>query len=415
MPRVWMACQSCGASHALGEQYRCPDCSGELSIEYDFERVRSSGFLDSWREPRPFWTRFKEVLPQEDLGKTITIGEGNTPLIRSKRFADMLGLDNLHFKLESTNPTGSFKDRQVTVAISKANEWGRRRFGTASSGNVGVALSAYAARAGFEAHVWVSEGTAASKVQQIQIYGAQVYLLPNPEEGSVKEYFDTYLGMREYCVERGMVPMISARPVNPYMVEGSKTISYEVAAALDEAPDLFFGPVGGGGMLGGAWKGFRELQEMGVSKRAPRMWGAQRGEYYAPIDKLDDPDSDWSQHYRPLDGRWAWSSIQASGGGLEFISKTDILNAQAELAALEGIFAEPQGAYAAAGLINAARAGKVRRDASIVCVITGMGLKDMQAAATISTTFSNRKPFVRVTSLADTEVAALSHHKGPMR
>jgi threonine synthase len=414
--RSWLACVACGQKVPLGELYRCPGCGDELSLEYDFDHVRErTDFLRHWTERRPFWQRFAPVLPQDDLDRAITLGEGNTPLVRSARFAETYGLERLYFKLESTNPTGSFKDRQLAVAISKANEWGRRRFGTASSGNVGVALAAYAARAGFEAHVWVSEATAAAKLQQIRVYGAQLFLLPDPETAGVRSYFETYLGMQAYCVERGMVPMISARPVNPYMVEGAKTIAYEVAADLAGPPSVFFAPVGGGGMLAGAWKGFLELRALGLVGSLPEMWGAQRGGYFAPIDELDDGDRDWSDHYQPLDGRWAWRSIQASRGRLFHIDRAEILHAQTELARLEGLFAEPQGAYAAAGLIKAAAKALIPPGASVVCVITGAGLKDMAAAAAIVDATRDGKVPLRVASLSDTpsldgREAGQTHH-----
>jgi threonine synthase len=403
MARVWLACVACGAEHPASEVYRCPACEGELMIRYDLEHVRRrTSFARRWTERRAFWDRFAPVLPQEDLDRAITLGEGNTPLVRSRRFASAYGLERLHFKLESTNPTGSFKDRQIAVAISKAHEWGRRRFGTASSGNVGVALSAYAARAGFDAFVWVSEGTATSKKQQIQVYGAQVFLLPDPEIGGVQRYFASYLGMRSYCVAHGLVPMVSARPVNPYMVEGAKTIAYEVVSDLGMVPEVFFAPVGGGGMLAGAWKGFNEMRDLGLTEGRPVMWGSQRGGYFAPIDKLDDPGYDWSDYYRPLDGAWAWESIRESEGHLVHIERDDILHAQAELAALEGIFAEPQGVYAVAGLIQAVRAGRLPRDATVVCIVTGTGLKDMAAAAAITAPDRGRPSPIRVDSLEET-------------
>ncbi|HLR46345.1 MAG TPA: pyridoxal-phosphate dependent enzyme, partial [Deinococcales bacterium] len=358
MPKAWFACVDCSRTHDLQELYRCPDCSGELAIDFDLDRVKdATKFLDSWHTPRPFWDRFGAVLPLSDRREAVTAGEGNTPLVRSGRFAEKYGLSNLHFKLESANPTGSFKDRQVTVALSQARTWGRTAFATVSSGNVGVALSAYTARAGGDAYVWVAEGTAESKVLQIQVYGAQVFLLPDPGEQSARDYFATYLGLQDFCAEHGLVPMISARPVNPYMVEGSKTISYELAAELGRTPDIVFGPVGGGGMLGGVWKGFTEMRQLGLSRDVPQLWAGQPGGHHAPIDRLTDPACDWSEHYRPLDGAWAWQSIRESGGRRHEVSDADILHAQAELAALDGIFAEPQGAYAAAALIKAAQAG----------------------------------------------------------
>ena len=407
MARAWLACIDCERTQPLGEVYRCPACGGELSIEYDLDDVRVRGeFGRRWAKERSFWERFAPMLPQTDLDRVITLGEGNTPLVRAHRFAAAYGLERLHFKLESSNPTGSFKDRQVAVAMSKANEWGRRRFGTASSGNVGVALAAYAARAGFESYVWASEATAASKLQQIQVYGAQLFLLPDPETAGVRSYFETYMGMGDYCSERGMVPMVSARPVNPYMVEGAKTIAYEVAAEVDEPAEIVFAPVGGGGMLAGAWKGFRELHALGLVETPPQMWGAQRGGYFAPINLLDDRTRDWSDSYQPLDGRWAWQSIETSGGQLLSVDRGEILHAQAELARLEGLFAEPQGAYAVAGLIRAASEQRLPRDASVVCVITGAGLKDMAAAAAITATSPACKVPIRTSSLSATPPAA---------
>lgn len=405
MKAPWFQCVNCKETFELGEFYVCPTCQGELSIEYDFDSLKNDPkVLSDLGAIQPFWQRFAAVLPQTDKNKTVTLGEGNTPLIRADRLAHELGISELYLKLETTNPTGSFKDRQVAVAISKAAEWGRPVFATASSGNVGIALSAYAARTGGTAYVWVSKGTAQSKIDQIQVYGAQLFLLPDPEKGSVEEYFRTYLDMREYSTARNMVPMISARRVNPYMVEGSKTISYEILSQLGKTPEVVFGPIGGGGMLGGVWKGFVELQRLGLADTVPQMWGAQREEYFAPINKLANPVYDWSSYYRPLDGEWAWEAIQNSNGQLRHITPAEILDAQYRLASLEGVFAEPQGAYATAGLIKAAKAGALPNSGPVVSVITGIGLKDMAATSKINELHAGEKPMKFFKSLLETDL-----------
>jgi threonine synthase len=177
-----------------------------------------------------------------------------------------------------------------------------------------------------------------------------------------------------------MVPMISARPVNPYMVEGAKLIACEIAAELGRAPDVLMAPVGGGGLVGGLWKGSTELAAIGVVCGTPVIHGVQKGAYFAPIDRQHEQEWQSERFYRPLDGDWAWSSIQASGGTLRRVEDPEIRAAQAILAQEEGIFVEPHGAYVIAGLLAATEAGALDRDALTVCVLTGAGLKDMKAA-----------------------------------
>ena len=384
MKSPWLHCLACEAEHPLAELYRCPACGGELQIVYDTVGLRKSGALArTWRLPGSIWQRFSALLPQQDAGRIVSLGEGSTPLVPSERLAARLGVKAAYLKLESSNPTGSFKDRQISIAMSKAREWGRTGFGTASSGNVGVALAAYAARAGLKAQVWVSASVAAAKRQQIQVYGARLFLTPEntPEHTLANQAF--FNGMQAFCIEQGLVPMVSARPVNPYMVEGGKTIAFEVAAELAQMPDRFFAPVGGGGCMGGCWKGFMELHEAGLTEGLPKLEGAQMVKGHVPVDRMDDPAFSGPEFFRPLDGHWAWQAIQATGGSLRPISAQETQAAQADLAAQEGVFAEPQGVTAYAGLLKAAQEGALRSDETVVCVITGAGLKDMDAARMI--------------------------------
>ena len=377
-------CLACGADFPAVEHYACPECGGELDARYDHAQISQEGrFARDWRLPGPMAQRFSALLPLAAPQDAVTLGEGNTPLIRSHAIGKRLGLRALYFKLEGANPTGSFKDRQVAVAISKARELGRQRFATVSSGNVGNALAAYAARIGATAHVWVSEETAIAKRQQIEIYGARLYLLPSPRaKHGPGPYFSALKGLPAFCACHGLVPMISARSVNPYMVEGAKTIAYEIAATLGRNPDVVFAPVGGGGLLGGLHKGFADLVALGLADGAPRLRGGQRQAYFAPIDRMDEPRYR-KGYYLPLDGHWAWQAIEASGGTLQMMPDAAIRAAQAALAMEEGIFAEPHGAYAMAALLEAAAGDRIDRDAVTVCVISGFGLKDMAAARKI--------------------------------
>jgi threonine synthase len=218
------------------------------------------------------------------------------------------------------------------------------------------------------------------------------------------DYFALYTGLSAFAAERGLVPMISARPVNPFMVEGSKTIAFDIAAALGGAPDEVFSAVGGGGCLGGVHKGFAELVGLGQATTVPRIHGGQRTDHgHAPIDRLGEPR--WKDSYRPLDGAWAWQSIQASGGVLHGVTQAEITRAQALLATEEGIFAEPQGAYAAAALIQAAEAGAIDARSRTACIVTGAGLKDMAAVERFAAAGIAPRPTIHVHGLADTPLA----------
>jgi len=397
-----LRCLSCNAKLPAAEHYSCPECGGELDVQYDHDRIREDGRLaQSWRQSGPMAERFAGLMPLAAPESAVSLGEGNTPLVRSHNLARRLGLRHLYFKLEGSNPTGSFKDRQVAIAISKARELGRRRFATVSSGNVGNALAAYAAHTGGRADIWVSHETAEAKRQQIEIYGAQVFLLPSPRgDGGPGPYFSALKGLPDFCARHGLVPMISARPINPYMVEGAKAIGYEIAATLGRNPDVVFAPVGGGGLAGGVFKAFSDLVAVGLADTVPQLRGGQRRAYFAPVDRMDEPQYR-TGYYLPLDGHWAWQSIQASGGTLQIMEDDAIRAAQGELARQEGIFAEPHGAYALAAMIEAADKGTLDPDALTVCVISGFGLKDMVAAREIIANAG--RPPIEVASLEASE------------
>ena len=397
-----MVCTDCGKVYDLQELYRCPADNGELTFVYDYEALgKDDKFRERFMGGGKAWDRFFDILPLRDQTHIVSLGEGNTPLIRADRLAKELGIAELWLKLECCNPTGSFKDRQMTLAISNGNEWGKRNYCTVSSGNVGNALSAYCASRGFAANVWVSDDTARAKYEQIQVYGAQLFLFPNPTQNDPAYHHHFFYGLLDFCREQNMVPAVSARPVNPYMVEGTKTLSFEVFTQLGEVPPCVFAPLGGGGMYSGTWKGFKELELLGLADRKPAMFGCQVQGYMHPIDRLGDPAFDSAGYTLPLDGVWAQQSMREGTGGYVSVTAQETLDAQKILATMAGVFTEPQGAHAAAGMIRMARQGQLKAYEKVVCIVTGNGLKDNRAAMEMLTD-NERYPAVQsVRSFSD--------------
>ncbi|MEN8113291.1 MAG: pyridoxal-phosphate dependent enzyme [Actinomycetota bacterium] len=383
--KAWLECVECGMRTDLKEIFSCERCGSTLSVEYDLDRAKSD-FLGSWRESGSVFDRFGALLPVQDAQRAVSLGEGNTPLVPAPRLAAELGASEIYLKLEGANPTHSFKDRQVAIAMSVAAEWGSRRFAIVSSGNAGISLAAYARRIGSEALIWVSGDSSVEKLKHARVFGPRVFVLPDPDGPSgATEYWAAIANLREFSVANGLVPMASARIVNPYMVEGAKTIAYETVAQLGDAPDWVFSPVGGGGIMGALWKGFREVASIGAAGSLPRMAGGQRTAYFVPIDALDDPAFGDDRYYRPLDGAWAFDAIKDSGGMAIQLDDTEIQAAQARLALTAGVFAEPRGAYSVAALTKALATGAIDGSGRIVCIISGSGLKDMGAATGILT------------------------------
>lgn len=374
IPSPWLECIECGERHPLGELYACPKCEGELEVRYPLDSLRSQLTPETFASrPSSMWQRYRELMPVIDPAKIVSLGEGGTPLVRSRGVARHLGLSKLYFKLESCNPTGSFKDRQISGAVTAASQFGRRVIALASSGNAGAAAAAYAAAAGIEAHVWVHEEAPRPKVQQIMFYGAYVYVMSKDTPG--EEQRKAYYEMGRLCSSRGWAPVVTARKVNPYVIEGGKTIAYEVCEQLGwRSPDYAFLPVGGGGCVLGNWKGYKEFLSLGLIKRLPRVIGTQKegATRISTVDSLEESE----QRFVPLDGRSAYRCIVESGGEALVVSPERITEAQLMIAELDGIFAEPQGATAAAGLLKAVEKGLLPRDATVVCYVTGSGLKD---------------------------------------
>ncbi|MEA2627765.1 MAG: threonine synthase [Chloroflexota bacterium] len=319
--------------------------------------------------------RYREHLPVGPATPEIDLHEGSTPLVPSRNIGRALGLKHLYFKYEGLNPTGSFKDRGMVVAVAKALEAGHRVLMCASTGNTSASMAAYAARAGVRAIVVVPSGEIAmNKLSQALMYGAKVVAL--------KGTFDTALEAVRDLTSRYPVALMNS--VNPNRLEGQKTAAFEIIDALGDAPDYLMLPVGNAGNITAYWKGFREYHAAGRSTRLPRMVGAQ-AEGAAPIDNghpVAEPKTVASaiRIGNPASWEGATSARDESGGMIAAVSDTEILAAQIQLANSEGLFAEPASAAPLALLVRLVREGKIESDSTTVVVLTGSGLKDPDAA-----------------------------------
>ena len=319
--------------------------------------------------------RYRDHLPITPATPEVDLAEGSTPLVPSRNIGRALGLKNLYFKYEGLNPTGSFKDRGMVVAVAKALEAGSRVFMCASTGNTSASMAAYAARTGARAIVVVPDGEIAmNKLSQALMYGAKVIAL--------KGNFDTALETVRDVTSHYPVALMNS--VNPHRIEGQKTAAFEIVDELGESPDYLVLPVGNAGNITAYWKGFREYHAAGRATRLPRMVGAQ-AEGAAPIvngSPVAQPRTVASaiRIGNPASWEGATSARDESGGMIAAVTDTEILAAQVRLAGSEGLFAEPASAAPLALLIRLVRDGKIEKDATTVVVLTGSGLKDPEVA-----------------------------------
>jgi len=320
--------------------------------------------------------RFREYLPVTDKTPVVTLLEGDTPLIPSRYLPGLLKADvRVYFKYEGTNPTGSFKDRGMTVAVSKAVEKGARAVLCASTGNTSASAAAYAARAGIACAVLIPEGhIALGKLAQALIHGAKVV--------QIQGNFDRALTLARSISETHPIALVNS--VNPDRLEGQKTAAFEVVEALGEAPDIHCIPVGNAGNITAYWKGYREYFDRGQSRRLPRMWGFQASGA-APIVRgrvVDDPQTIATaiRIGNPASLEGALRAREESRGMIDEVTDEEILEAYRFLAAREGVFGEPACAASVAGLIKCAGKGMLSPGQTIVCTLTGHGLKDPDTA-----------------------------------
>ncbi|HEY7969712.1 MAG TPA: threonine synthase [Candidatus Limnocylindrales bacterium] len=335
--------------------------------------------------------RYRRFLPVTDATPPLTLGEGFTPLVRAERLGSALGLRNLYLKVEGQNPTGSFKDRGMVVAVAKAAEAGARAIVCASTGNTSASAAAYGAAAGMEVIVVLPKGQiAVGKLLQALIAGARVVAI----DGN----FDQALGIVRALAEQDDHPITVVNSVNPFRLEGQKTAAFEICDDLGRAPDVLAIPVGNAGNISAYWAGFRDYVEAGIVASTPRMWGFQAAgaapivvghriehpETVATAIRIGDPAS-WT---KAVDAR------DASGGRIAAVTDDEILASYRALARYEGIFCEPASAAGVAGVTKAVAAGELDPDALVVCVVTGHGLKDPSTAERQVPPFLEAEPTV---------------------
>jgi threonine synthase len=385
-----MVCARCGKRYEpISGAIRCSNRDdGRLDIIYDYEAMKDVVSRDVFGKRQKGVWRYRELLPVNDPKNIISLGEGGTPLLRARRVGERLGLSDLWLLDDSRNPTSSFKDRPMTVGVSKAVELGYDTVVSASSGNAAASLSAYSAKAGLRCIAFVPEMTSSGKLAQLAMYGAMVVRVRELESGPDS----TVEMLKAVCDWHDWYPCPSFGAMNAYQAEGPKTMSYEIVEGLKwTTPDWVLVGVGAGGGLAGNWKGYRDLQELGLISTLPRMVAVQ-STGCAPVVRAYEQGADplkitpWKKPDTiatglmdpfPWDGDAALTAIRESHGTAVAVSNEEILQAQQILARNEGVFAEPSGVTSLAGLIKLAETGDIDHSETIIVEITGGGLKDL--------------------------------------
>ncbi|MED0736473.1 threonine synthase [Aneurinibacillus thermoaerophilus] len=320
--------------------------------------------------------RYAKYLPVTEKTPRLTLHEGNTPLIFAPKLSQQLDLE-IYFKYEGLNPTGSFKDRGMVMAVAKAVEEGSHTIMCASTGNTSAAAAAYAARANLRCIVLIpNNNIALGKLAQAMVYGAEIIAI----EGN----FDQALKIVRDITEKHPITLVNS--VNPYRLEGQKTAAFEICDALGKAPDILAIPVGNAGNISAYWKGFKEYYEAGVVRNKPRMFGFEAEGAAALVkgEVIENPETLATaiRIGNPASWNLALNARDESGGHIDMVTDEEILDAYRKLAQTEGIFAEPASAASLAGIIKMRKLGRIEAGKQVVCVLTGNGLKDPNIALT---------------------------------
>jgi L-threonine synthase (EC 4.2.3.1) len=390
-----MVCSRCGKVYDPKEGHVMCDKKdlGRLDIFYDYEKIKEKLTKRSLaKRSRDTW-RWRELMPVDEK-YAVRLGEGGTPLIKATRLAEAYGLKELYIKDETRNPTGSFKDRSMSVSVAKAVELGVKVDTTASSGNAAAALAAYSAKAGIKTVAFVLSTASVSKVAQLKLYGASVIKVRGIEKGE-----DPTVKMMLAAVEEmGWYPSPSFGPFNPYQVEGPKGISFEVAEQFEWKPyDWMLVPTGSSCLLAGIWKGVRDLREIGLANYFPRLVPVQPEgnsplvraiKNNIPFEKIEAEKhphtiaSGLSDPY-PWDGDAALEGVKKTGGTGETANDEEIAQAVKDLAKYEGIFAEPSGAAALGAVKKLIDNRVIDPSDRVVVLVTGSGFKDLAFAQSL--------------------------------
>jgi threonine synthase len=376
-------CSNCGQAYGPFDPLYVCRCGGPLIPIYDYDRITAKLSKDILKSRQMGVWKYSELLPMKTKTK-ISLGEGGSQLVKCERLGEMLGFENLYVKDETKNPTGSFKDRGMTVALSKAVEFGATTVAIASTGSAGGSASAYAAKAGLQCIVIVPTTAPALKVVQIGVFGSKII--------RAKGSLDDACNLLEKAVKKfGWHDMTTSLKTNPWLGDGLKTASYELIEQLNWiAPDWVIVPIGSGSNLTSYWQGFQDFQKIGLINKLPKMVGTQPSGI-APLvrayerNKKPDEIEPWEKRRTiasgigsllPPDGDTAMNAIRKTNGTATHVSDSEILTAEVQLASREGIFAEPSGALSLAAAKKLLDEGVIDRKDIVVAVVTGSGLKD---------------------------------------
>jgi threonine synthase len=387
---AYQKCINCGSEYGIDEiVYFCRKCGDLLEIKYEPDELSRAVSKGEWRNvPLSVW-RYRDFMPINDLSKIVSLNEGGTGLHLCQRLAKHLGIRQLYVKNEGENPTGSFKDRGMTVGVTKAVELGVKSVICASTGNTSASLAAFAAKAGLQCAVLIPSGKIAyGKLSQAMIYGAKVIQV----RGNFDQSLDIVLKLSE---KHRSIYLLNS--INPFRIEGQKSLGYEICDQLNqEAPDRIVVPVGNAGNISAIWKGFTEFHELGVVKSLPKMTGIQAAGS-APIAQAIKNGNDTIVPVAapetvatairigaPVSWKKAMNAIRESQGTAETVTDVEILDAQKTLARVEGLFVEPASASSIAGLKKLIENGEIDKNERVVCVATGHGLKDPDTAVKMS-------------------------------
>ena len=314
--------------------------------------------------------KYREFLPVTESTPVVTLSEGNTPLIKAENLAKKIGIDaEIYLKFEGCNPTGSFKDRGMTMAVTKAKESGSGAIICASTGNTSASAAAYGAKAGLKTYVLIPDGyIALGKLSQAMMYGAEII--------AIQGNFDRALEVVREISDKYPITLVNS--VNPYRIEGQKTGAFEICEALGQAPDYHFIPVGNAGNITAYWKGYKEWYELGKIPALPKMMGFEAEGAAAIVkgERIMNPDTIATaiRIGNPASWKFAEAARDESNGMINFVTDEEIVKAYKLIASCEGVLAEPASAASVAGLIKFK--DQVKEGSKIVCILTGNGLKD---------------------------------------
>ena len=384
-----LVCSKCGTKYEPSENpVMCRNRDlGRLDVVYDYDRA--SGRFDrkalASKKSRDIW-RYEELLPVS-AEFAVRLGEGGTPLVRARRLCEKLEMKSLSLKDDTRNPTASFKDRAMAVGSAKAVQLKKRDVAVASSGNAAASLAAYSAAAGMRCHAFVPPDAAAGKIAQLLLYGASITRCKQVKEGEDP----TVRAMLEAVEKFGYYPCPSFGPFNPYQVEGPKTMVYELYEQRGWGDlDVILIPTGSGCLLTGIWKGLQDLKKLDLIRQYPRLMAVQPAGNRALVEAMQKGTSLEELTPEPYpasvagglldpfpwDGDAALTAVTKTGGAGVSVNDREILRSVRELAAYEGIFAEPSGAAGLAGLERLLSEGRIGVDEDVVVLVTGSGLKE---------------------------------------